>query len=127
MYGTNGFGLRTFQFTTGIGVTNATVRFKDITPGGGIGVDVAIDGVRLQPLSVTNIASLNLYAGISIEGPSLGNYRIDYSDYVSDVNSSNWIALTNITISKIPFLFVDTAQPATQNSSRFYRAVYLPQ
>jgi hypothetical protein len=69
----------------------------------------------------TTILSLNMYAGLTIEGPVGSIAEIDYKDALSD---ANWKPLTNITLSTSPYLFIDVS--ATYRAARFYRAVPTP-
>src|SRR5205814_6536633 len=48
LVGTNGFVPRMLAFNTGAGSQCVTIRFLDLTPNGGVGIDVAIDAVNLH-------------------------------------------------------------------------------
>jgi hypothetical protein len=69
----------------------------------------------------STIFGINLYAGLTLSGAVGATNRIDYR---TDLNSSNWTALTNVVLPASPYLFIDTTSAAT--SRRFYRAVPLP-
>ncbi len=61
---------------------------------------------------------IDLYAGLSIKGTFNAWYRVEY---VTDLNSTNWIPLTTFELTNSPYLFIDTTKPATEK--RFYRTV----
>lgn len=72
-------------------------------------------GVGPATLSLAN------YAGLTIEGTVGGRYRIEYSP---DLNTNNWLFLTNVVLPQSPFLFVDVQSPGKEK--RFYRALASP-
>jgi hypothetical protein len=57
MLGTNGFGLRKLSFTVGSNSSCLTIRFLDLTPNGGVGIDLAIDGVALKKIQTGTCAT----------------------------------------------------------------------
>jgi concanavalin A-like lectin/glucanase superfamily protein len=64
--------------------------------------------------------SLELYAGLSIEGTVGAKYQITY---LVDLGDPNWITLTNLVLPRSPYLFFDATSSRTQH--RFYRAVQI--
>jgi len=75
-------------------------------------------------LAIAGGATLDLhfYAGIRIDGVVGLNYRVDYAEALAQ--TTNWLALTNLTLSSSPFLLFDIQ--STNSPKRFYRAVLLP-
>ena len=79
-----------------------------------------------NPLGATNSAAIDvsyfgspqLYIGMVLAGAIGQNFQIDYS---TNLATTNWITLTNLTLTTSPQLFVDTTAPA--QSQRFYGAV----
>ncbi|MEO8428614.1 MAG: LamG-like jellyroll fold domain-containing protein [Verrucomicrobiota bacterium] len=65
---------------------------------------------------------LHLYAGITIDGTVGLNYRVDYTESLAP--TTNWLALTNLTLTSSPFLLFDIQ--STNSPKRFYRAVLIP-
>lgn len=66
------------------------------------------------------IIGVQLYAGITVTGTVGTVYSIQY---VTNLTQTNWIVLTNLTLTHSPLLWIDTTQPAT--TRRYYRAVGL--
>src|SRR5262245_6750538 len=48
----------------------------------------------------------------------------DTIQYTTDLNQTNWVALTNLTVTVSPYWFVDVS--ASSSSQRFYRVVANP-
>jgi len=100
--------------------TNVLLSFSAICPA----YDNSKEGIILDSISLTAFtstpASLSIatYPGISIVGVVGANYLLEYADALQP---TNWVALTNLTLSFSPYLFVDTSVPNGQ--SRFYRAI----
>jgi len=67
--------------------------------------------------------SINLYAGVTMEGNPGAEYRIDYRTDLS--TTTNWLTLTNFVLPQSPFIWIDYESPG--QSKRFYRPVLLPQ
>jgi hypothetical protein len=65
--------------------------------------------------------ALRFYAGITILAPVGTTQRIDY---VTDLANPNWTALTNVLITRWPFIYFDP--DSLLGSRRFYRTVQLP-
>jgi hypothetical protein len=63
--------------------------------------------------------SLNLYAGVTIEGVVGFTYGIEYSTQLSDTNS--WLGLANVTLIAPVQLWLDLV-PAN-HAQRYYRVV----
>jgi hypothetical protein len=64
------------------------------------------------------VIDLKMYAGITLGGPAGSQYRIEYTD---DLSNGSWQTLTNLTLTVSPGFFVDKNSP--QHPTRFYRAV----
>ena len=68
------------------------------------------------------VLDLKLYGGITITGAVGVEYAIQYVPYLAETNA--WLTLTNITLPRTPYLFVDTSTNADcAGGKRFYRAV----
>jgi hypothetical protein len=66
--------------------------------------------------------SINLYAGVTIEGNPGAEYRIDYrTDFGA---STNWLTLTNFILPRSPYTWIDYESPG--QPKRFYRPALLP-
>ncbi len=65
--------------------------------------------------------SLEMYAGLSIQGVAGMSYRIDYSTALAP---GEWLPLTTLTLTNSPQLWIDEQAP--RQVKRFYRAVQLP-
>ena len=126
MLGTNGFSPVVVPFVTGANETVVTVRFSDETPNGGGGVDVAIDAAQLSLIAARNRLAMELYAGVQISGPEPGTYEIQYVESLGGQTSTNWLSLTNLSLSTFPHVFLDASGPVRGNARRFYRSVYKP-
>lgn len=79
-------------------------------------------GQWIVPTS-TNAFTLGItkvpYVSVTINPPSAGQYRLEYSSTVLGTN--NWIQITNMALTTVPFTYTE---PAT-TPARFYRAVKL--
>lgn len=82
---------------------------------------LAIYLCQVQPPSI----SLGLYPGLTINAVLGQTVAIQY---VNDVNSPNWITITNLTITQVPQLWIDTVNNVStgDHPQRFYRAVLVP-
>ena len=65
--------------------------------------------------------SIAMYAGVSLSGEVGTSYRIEF---VTDTASTNWVTLTNLTLTSTPYLYFDPA--SSKSAVRFYRAVRTP-
>ena len=65
---------------------------------------------------------LRFYAGMSLTGVVGRQYRVDFADIVGGV--TNWVALTNLTLTANPVMVIDPTSAGLTNRS--YRAVLLP-
>jgi hypothetical protein len=65
--------------------------------------------------------TLQHYAGLTINGSVGGNYQIQYVNTISD---TNWVTLTNLTLTTSPYLYFDASSAGVP--TRFYRAVLVP-
>jgi hypothetical protein len=97
-----------------------TLRFRDISGPGHFRVGAALDNVSLT--SISSHVSVNLYAGVRLEGVAGQSYQIEYIDTLGSGN--DWTALTNIVLPSSPYLFLDLG--STNAGRRFYRARELP-
>jgi hypothetical protein len=68
-----------------------------------------------------NFLTLQMYAGLTIDGQMGQNYRIEYIEAINQ--ATNWQVLTNVTLSSTPYLFIDVDSP--KSPVRFYRALLL--
>ena len=69
--------------------------------------------------------SLGLYPGLTINASAGQTLAIQY---VTNVTSSNWVTITNLTITQVPQLWIDTANNVSTGNhpQRFYRAMLVP-
>ncbi|MCX6926464.1 MAG: hypothetical protein NT154_25135 [Verrucomicrobia bacterium] len=67
----------------------------------------------------TNVFALTVarYVGVTINPPSAGHYRLEYSSAL--VGTNNWIQITNMDLTTTPFLYTEPLS----SPARFYRAV----
>jgi len=67
----------------------------------------------------TNLFTLTTtpYIGVTINPPSPGHYRLEYSSTL--LGAGNWIQITNLDLTTVPFTY---AEPVS-SPARFYRAV----
>lgn len=65
---------------------------------------------------------LRFYAGMSLTGVVGRQYRVDFADIAGGV--TNWVALTNLTLTANPVMVIDPTSAGLTNRS--YRAVLLP-
>jgi len=74
--GSTGFVAHTLPFTPGPDSSCVTVRFSDLTPNGGVGIDVAIDGVSVQQVPLTStgtcVTAAVVYSAITNGGFEAG-------------------------------------------------------
>ncbi len=62
---------------------------------------------------------IEMYAGLTIAGPSGANYRVEWRPAVGD--TTTWQTLTNVTLGTGSMLFFDTE--SNRRNQRFYRAI----
>jgi hypothetical protein len=74
-------------------------------------------------LLLLSFGDLKLYAGMTLAGTVGQRFRVDYTDAVN-IATTNWLALTTVTLPFSPYLVIDPTSPS--QSKRFYRAVPLP-
>ena len=80
---------------------------------------IAVNSARAEGPPIIGV---QLYAGLTLTGAVGTVYSIQY---VTDLSQTNaWITLTNLTLTRSPYLWIDTTQPA--QTRRFYRAVSMP-
>lgn len=108
------------------GATNSTLEFSSLQFSNSglysVVISSSYGSVTNTPAQlVVNPAniSLNLYAGITIDGTVGYTYGIEYTTNLQDPNA--WQSLTNVTLSQPVELWVDTSVPATANPKRYYR------
>ncbi|HKX60541.1 MAG TPA: hypothetical protein VJS65_01835 [Verrucomicrobiae bacterium] len=90
----------------------------DPIPTGGPPSDLALlsDGpFSAQPASL----SVGLHAGLRISGTIGATYRIEF---VNQVDATNWMTLTHVTLPVSPYFWADP-EAVTNQTRRFYRAV----
>ncbi len=75
--------------------------------------------LHIAPPALLDIA---MYAGITIEGQIGATYQIEYTTNVA--SSTNWVALTNLTLTASPYLFYDSSSAG--QARRYYRAMLVP-
>jgi hypothetical protein len=97
-----------------------TVEFNRIGfSGDGFGFDNMTIGRLTQVHPEPATLELGIYAGLNIYGTTGALYRIEYT---GSPTSTNWTALTNITLPTSPYFYVDRGS-VTNYGRRFYRAV----
>lgn len=106
----------TFTFVATTGITR--LRFTDISTATN-SVDLMLDGVSVVDSSAVLTADVQFYAGIRITGVVDANYRIEYTDDLTQ--QSGWTTLTAITLITSPQTVYDPTSPARRQ--RFYRVV----
>jgi hypothetical protein len=120
-----GYPAPTYQWQfNGANIANAngssyTVSSASITNIGFYDVVIA-NTVNTNSSSVATLGfvGLDMLAAVYITGPIGANYQIEATPALGP---ANWTALTNVTITAQPYIYVDYSTPT--NSRRFYRAV----
>jgi Bacterial Ig-like domain (group 2)/Immunoglobulin domain len=103
------------------GATSSSLTLTDINLNQAGNYQVIVSnaaGSTTSSTAVLSLLSINMYAGLTIEGEIGATYEIDYENSLSN---SNWMTLTNIVLPASPYFYVDTTSPFS--STRFYRAI----
>jgi hypothetical protein len=69
-----------------------------------------------------NFLTLQMYAGLTIDGEIGQTYRIEYLSLLGEQN--DWLPLATVTLTNTPYLFIDRQAPLS--AQRFYRALLSP-
>ncbi len=80
--------------------------------------DSATASLSVQPVTSAATLGLNMLAGLTIDGTIGGIYRLEYA---TNAVSTNWVALTNLTLPSSRHYFADW--DSTNAVRRFYRVV----
>jgi sugar lactone lactonase YvrE len=97
-----------YEFTNGIAAGQRVFA-------SGLGLPLYLAFAPNSSLSV----SIKMFAGIILNNGQIGsNYLIQAT---SNLSSSNWITLTNVTLPTNPYIYIDYSSPT--NSQQFYRAI----
>ena len=80
--------------------------------------DSATASLSVQPVTGAATLGLNMLAGLTIDGTAGGAYRLEYT---TNAVSTNWVALTNLTLLSPRHYFADW--DSTNAVRRFYRVV----
>jgi hypothetical protein len=75
-------------------------------------------GTVTSSSAALSLMSLNLYAGLTINGKVGGTYKVEYA---TSLSNPVWTTLTNLPLPSSPYLYIDTTTPAS-SGVRFYRA-----
>ena len=86
---------------------------------------MALDAVAVTLAGQTSF-KVAPYAGLTLSGNKAGTYRIEYLDQFVPQATINWLALTNLTVTQFPYLYIDTSVPMDGAVRRFYRIVFVP-
>ncbi|MCF7816807.1 MAG: right-handed parallel beta-helix repeat-containing protein [Kiritimatiellales bacterium] len=90
--------------------------FNDIGAYGGPVAGRWLDVAPYEPY-VVPVAAIDLYVGVTVNPPSPGHYRLEYSTDLLDPNS--WSQLTNMDMTTEPVIYYELPS----EPQRFYRAV----
>jgi hypothetical protein len=105
------------------GATNVTLTITNFSAAkaGAYAVTIsnAAGSVTSQPGTLTGV-DVAMFAGIIVNGPLGSNYLIQASSTVV----TNWMTLTNITLTTQPYVFIDYDSPT--NRQQFYQAIPAP-
>jgi hypothetical protein len=74
--------------------------------------------VNSSSMATLGFIGINMLAAVYVTGPIGANYQIEATP---GIGPTNWTALTNVTITSQPYIYVDYSTPT--NSKQFYRAV----
>jgi len=126
--GASGGGTLTYQWlhngTNIVGATNSSLTLPNLSAAeaGAYSVVVTSSGLSATSDPATlGVVDLKMYAGITIAGPVGSSYRVDYND---NLNGTNWMTLTNVTLAAPAVFVLDPDSP--QHVNRFYRTVPVP-
>jgi hypothetical protein len=75
-------------------------------------------GTNISTTASLGLFDINLVRALYLTGPIGSVYRIDTT---SALGPTNWMTLTNVTVTTQPFIYIDYSSPT--NKQRFYRAV----
>jgi hypothetical protein len=80
----------------------------------------AVDNIVVQTIPPTGLqVSIKMFAGIILNNGNIGsNYLIQAT---SNLSTSNWITLTNVTLPTNPYIYIDYT--SYTNSQQFYQVV----
>ena len=104
-----------------LGATNAsyTVSPAGLANLGGYDVAVANSaGTNMSSVASLALLDLKMLAAVYLSATNGSRYRIDAA---TELAPTNWITVTNVTITTQPYIYVDYASPT--NTYKFYRAV----
>ena len=111
------------------GATNATLNLTNLSQTGAGSYQVVVTssagGTETSTASILSLISfgdVKFYAGITLAGTLGQQYRVDYAD-VLNPDVTNWLVLTNLTLTSSPFVVIDLN--SVGRTQRFYRAVPL--
>jgi hypothetical protein len=113
-----------FNGTNIAGATGSSLTLTNVSAAQAGAYTVIVSNVAgMVPSSTATLSllGLNMYAGLTIFGKVGGVYEIDYR---TNLSSSNWTVLTNVTLTTSPYLFFDATSQNVQ--IRFYRSFLLP-
>lgn len=120
-----GFPSPTYQWqVNGTSISGATSNSYTISPTTltniGYYTVVASNSVNTNTSSAATLAFIcvKMLAAVYVTGPVGANYQIDETP---TFEPTDWISLTNVTITSQPYVYVDYSTPT--NSKQFYRAV----
>jgi hypothetical protein len=102
------------------GATNSTLVLTNLTPAWGGDYSVVVSntaGTTNSSVANLSLVSINLFAGITINGKVRGTYKIEYA---TNLPTTVWTTLTNVVLPSSSYLYIDTTAPAS--AVRFYRA-----
>ncbi len=109
------------MWTPAIGSAPAPGVVNDVLIGSRTGT-ATYDNIRMEVAPPSQVQpatyNLSLYAGLSIQGDVGSFYRVEYA---TNLNPTNWTALSTFELTNNPHLFIDTTTPAT--GTRFYKVV----
>ena len=121
----SGFPAPTYQWRfNGVNIPGATGACYNMVSTGSTNIgtyDVVTAnsaGTNYSPMVTLAFADLKMLASVYLTGPVGKNYRIEAAPSVAP---TNWVAVTNITVTTEPFIYVDYT--SATNKMQFYRAV----
>jgi hypothetical protein len=128
----SGLGVLTYQwFRNGVAIPSATGRCYTIPSAGptdagqytvgvttSLGPSVMSSPADLSLVGLSMVPVVKMYPGLTITGAVGNRYRVEC---ITDLNTTNWTALTIITLPQATYTFID--EECVQPAKRFYRAV----